>query len=146
MAGNKTILLAEDNQDDMFLVQAALASVQVRHPLQVVGNGQEAIRYLKGEGQYADRTVYPFPFLLLLDLKLPIQDGFAVLKWLQAQPQIRRQLTVVVLTGTENDESMERARELGPDAYYSKPLSFHELEELVLELKRRWMEPGNRHV
>src|SRR5678816_4089458 len=96
---HSTILLAEDNEDDIILMQRAFARARLANPLQVVHDGDEAISYLAGEPPYSDRLSHPFPLMLLLDLHLPKVNGFEVLRWLQAQPGLR-DLIVVVLTSS----------------------------------------------
>src|SRR3954469_23104638 len=94
-----TILLVEDNDDDVFAMQRALRKAQITHPVHVVSDGQKAIDYLSGSGTYTDRSNYPLPSLVFLDLKLPYVGGFEVLTWLRAQPDLRH-LAVVVLTSS----------------------------------------------
>ena len=74
-----TVLLAEDDPDDVLLTQLAFERARLANPLQVVRDGEEAIAYLSGEGAFADRDRFPMPILLLLDLKMPKMDGFQVL-------------------------------------------------------------------
>ena len=81
-----TILLAEDDQNDVFFMQRAFSQARLLNPLKVVRDGEETIQYLQGEGVYADRVQYPFPVLLLLDLRMPRRNGFDVLEWLRQQP------------------------------------------------------------
>src|SRR3954468_14589576 len=71
-----TILLAEDNEDDILLIESAFKEAGISYHFEVVKDGQRATDYLKGDGPYADRARYPMPFLLLLDLKMPIMNGF----------------------------------------------------------------------
>ena len=91
------VLLAEDNPDDVELVRRAFRETSALNPVHAVGDGDEAIQYLAGEGKYADRSAYPFPALFLLDLKMPVKDGLEVLRWLNQHPDIPRRLPVVVL-------------------------------------------------
>jgi len=84
-----TVLLAEDDADDVLLTQIAFQKARLANPLQVVRDGEEAIDYLKGEGKFADREKFPFPILLLLDLKMPRTHGFQVLEWLRKEPKLR---------------------------------------------------------
>ncbi len=92
-----TILLVEDNPKDVLLSQRAFRKANLANPLQVVEDGEAAIRYLLGEEFYSDCTLYPIPVLILLDLRLPRKSGAEILAWLRQQPELKR-LSVVVLT------------------------------------------------
>src|SRR5512137_241283 len=96
MLNDIAILLAEDDENDIFLMGRAFDRAGIPNPLFVVHNGQEAIDYLAGNGAYGRRDRFPLPGLILLDLKMPWMDGFDVLKWLRARPQFD-ELPVVVL-------------------------------------------------
>src|ERR1700761_7784346 len=97
-----TILLVEDNDDDVFAMQRALQIGRVPNPLQVVTDGKQALDYLEGTGVYADRKRFPLPDLIFLDLKLPYHSGFEILEWKLKQPQLDP-ITVVVLTGSAEE-------------------------------------------
>src|SRR5580765_2770910 len=84
--GSPVILLAEDLEEDIIIIERAFKQVYVPHRLMVVHNGEDVVRYLMGQDKYADRKTYPFPMLLLLDLKMPGTDGFEILKWLRDIP------------------------------------------------------------
>jgi len=133
-----TILLAEDDPDDVLITQIAFRKARLANPLEVVRDGEEAIAYLKGEGAYADRARYPFPALLLLDLEMPKVDGFEVLEWLREQPFIGA-LPVAILTDSTPDPYVNRAYRLGADSYLLKPASPEELLPLVKRLRAHWM-------
>ena len=135
-----TILIADDDSNDAILVGIAFREINCPNPLQVVTNGAEAIQYLSGSGRFADRATYPFPVLLLLDLKMPRQNGFDVLRWLNEHPDLRAKLTVVVWSSLLSEESSEAARELGAQALLEKPVSLHALQEQLRSLKERWPE------
>ncbi|MBE9104651.1 response regulator, partial [Nostoc cf. edaphicum LEGE 07299] len=94
-----TILLVEDNHKDVLLLQRALRKANIVNPVQVVNDGDAAVLYLSGEEPYGDRTRYPLPVLILLDLKLPRRSGAEVLMWLRQQPELKR-LPVVVFTSS----------------------------------------------
>src|SRR2546421_6515100 len=94
---NPTILLVEDSEDDVFFMRHALQKAKVIFPVQVVPDGQAALDYLAGKGQYADRNEFPLPTLIFLDLKMPYVSGFEVLEWMQRQP-FTPEIQVVVLT------------------------------------------------
>src|SRR5437870_10171701 len=108
MIGDATVLLAEDDPDDILLTQIAFEKARLANPLQVVRDGEEAIAYLKGEGHFADRHRFPLPILLLLDLKMPKVNGFQVLEWLRHDPHLKR-LPVAVMTSSDHDPDADRA-------------------------------------
>lgn len=99
MSSEDTILLVEDNPKDVLLMRRAVKKAEIANPLQVVNDGDEAVLYLSGQAPYNDRTRYPLPVLILLDLKLPRPSGAEVLMWLRQQPVLKR-LPVVVLTAS----------------------------------------------
>lgn len=117
---NETILLVEDNEDDVFIFRRAFKQAALPYSLQVAGDGQEALDYLLGVDRFTDRTVYPLPFLVLLDLKLPFKNGLEVLQTVRHSPELAG-LCVVVLTSSAEQRDLARARELGAHAYLVKP-------------------------
>jgi len=132
-----TILLAEDNEDDLWLMQQALKKAHLPKPPMVVRDGAETIDYLAGRGKYADRNQYPFPFVLLLDLKMPVKDGFEVMEWWRSQTR-RRHLTIIVLTSPPYRADIERAYALGATSYLCKPTELHDLSEMVERILQYW--------
>ena len=78
-----TVLLVEDDLNDIFLVKRAFRTAQIPNPLQVVTDGEEAINYLRGAGKYADRQAHPLPKLIVMDIKMPRRSGFEVLEWVK---------------------------------------------------------------
>src|SRR5687768_4667513 len=93
----EVIMLAEDDENDIALFKRAFKQADIKNPLQIVRDGEEAIAYLAGEGKFADRAEYPLPALLLLDLKMPRKSGFQVLQWVRQHPTLKT-LRVLVLT------------------------------------------------
>ena len=89
MARSITILVVEDEPNDAVLVNLALQKIMPGVLLPMVSDGIQALEYLKGSGPYADRSLYPFPDVVLLDLKLPLMDGFEVLRWIRQQPEFK---------------------------------------------------------
>ena len=139
MSESRTVLLVEDDPDDVLLVQRAFRKLGGQAvPLSLVGDGEQAVAYLAGQGAYADRASHPLPALLLLDLKLPRRSGFEVLEWLRAQPGLRR-LPVVVLTGSREMTDVDRALDLGANSYLVKPVGFDALLEIVRLLDLYWL-------
>jgi PAS domain S-box-containing protein len=127
------VLLVEDSDDDAFLLRRQLQKAGVDVQLQVVSDGEEAIRYLAGEGEYADRDKFPLPSLVFLDLNLPRKSGLEVLTWVREQPSLHR-LPVVVLTATEEEGAIQKAFALGADYYIVKPPSAENLKAVIDEL------------
>ena len=135
---HSAILLVEDDEADILLVRRAFRNARIANPLFEVRDGQAAIQYLSGEGEYADRTRYPIPFLILLDLRLPKLSGFEVIAWLREQPQLAN-LIVVVLTASDHVPDVTKARDLGANSYLVKPGNFEELVEMVKRIRGRWL-------
>lgn len=138
---NDSVLLAEDEMHDVFLLQRAFRVAEVKNPLVSVSNGQEAIWFLEGHGAYADRAQHPAPCLMLLDLKMPIVSGFEVLEWVRDQPSFQKSLPVIVLTSSDQEGDVRRAFELGASDYLVKPSDFNLLVLMMTDLKRNWLEP-----
>ena len=106
--------------------------------VQVARDGREALRYLRGEGEYADRERHPLPSLTLLDLNLPYVHGLEVLKQIREESTLRK-LIVVVLTSSVSDSDIERAYGLGANSYLTKPNNLEEVQELVELLGQYWL-------
>ncbi len=132
-----TLLLAEDDPNDVMLFRRAMEKSKMANPLQIAKDGEVAIAYLSGEGIYADRNLYPLPAIMLLDLKLPRKSGLEVLEWLREQPGINR-LPVVVMTSSKESADVSRAYDLGANSYLVKPVSFDNLLEMVKVLGLYW--------
>lgn len=125
------VLVVEDNDDDVFFVRRALKQAGFQNEPNCVGDGQQAMAYLAGEGAYADRTRYPMPRLILLDLQLPHQHGFDVLRWINDQPALRNLVVVVVLTHSSHAKDIALAYKLGACSFLVKPPSPDQLKELA---------------
>lgn len=138
-----TILVVEDNPDDVFLLQRAFRKANLTNPVQVVGDGQAAIDYLGGAPPYADRGTHPLPALILLDLKLPKRSGHEVLEWLRAQPGLRR-VPVAVLTTSRESPDVTRAYDSGANSYLTKPVDFDALLDLVKAVHGYWLVHNER--
>src|SRR5581483_3459147 len=113
MTKHGTILLVEDNANDIVVIRKAFAEAGVHNPLQTVHSGEEAVKYLGGQGKFADREKFPLPFLALLDLKMSHEDGFAVLRWLYERPGLKKKFTLIVLGSDSSDSEVQLAYELG---------------------------------
>src|ERR1700722_17958013 len=135
---NATILLVEDDPNDVFLMKRALKGTEIKNPLKVAGDGQEALDYLSGTDEFSDRTQFPIPNLIFLDLKLPYKGGFEVLNWIRSQPALDSTLVVVLTSSTEERDIKESYR-LGARAFLVKPPTPALLSELMISLKDFWM-------
>lgn len=133
-----TILLVEDDPNDVFLIQRAFRKANLANPIQVIKDGEAAVLYLSGQEPYADRDRYPLPILMLLDLKLPRRSGLEVLEWLKQQPKLKR-LPVVVLTSSREHTDLNRAYDLGANSYLVKPVAFDSLLNMVQTLNQYWL-------
>ena len=133
-APNQTLLVVDDSADDIAVLQHTLERARILNPIQVVTSGAGAIQYLRGEEAYSDRSLYPFPILLLLDLKMPGRTGFDVLAWLKAHPRLRPK-AVVILAGITALEEIRRAYQMGANSFLTKPLVVEDLLNVMRGLR-----------
>ena len=139
MTTTHTILLVEDDPNDILLTQRAFRKANLTHAsLQVVTDGDTAVAYLSGAGEYSDRDRYPLPVVILLDLKLPRRSGHEILGWLRQQPELKR-LLVVVLTSSNQRCDVDQAYDLGANSYLVKPIGLAALVEVVQALNLYWL-------
>lgn len=136
---SKTILLVEDNPDDVLLVQRACTKAGLTCTLQTVSNTDSAIAYLSGSGQYGDRDRFQGPAVVLLDLKLPGRPGFDLLGWIRDHAELRT-LPVVVFTSSRESPDIQRAYSLGANSYLTKPVRFDDLLQLIRTLNLYWLD------
>ena len=124
-----TILVVEDNDNDGALLKLMFRRSRILNPVQVVWAVQDAMRYLKGEGPYADRSVHPFPTMLIVDSHLPDASGFDLLRWLQDHKALAPAV-VVMLTGSDV-HAFKTSYELGAQSFLTKPLKFDDFKNMV---------------
>src|SRR4051794_17195731 len=110
------ILVVEDNADDVELIQIALENAGLRNLIHVVQDGNEAIAYLEGTGRFANRSDYPLPRVIFLDLNLPGKSGHEILTWM-AERKALEEIVRVVLTGSDDPNDLRKAYELGANSY-----------------------------
>lgn len=135
---NKIILLVEDNPDDRILTVRALKQHNISNEIKEVKDGQEALDYLFGEGEYAGRDTTIQPQIILLDLKLPRVDGLEVLQRIRADSRTRR-LPVVILTSSNEQKDKISSYDLGANSYVRKPVDFNEFIEAAIQLDMYWL-------
>ena len=135
---NKTILLVEDNPDDVKLTLRAFKRNNMLNPIIVARDGVEALDFLFARGAYAERAGKSLPTLIILDLKLPRLDGLGVLTAIRADEQTRL-IPVVVMTSSKEEQDLFQSYSLGANSYVRKPVNFAEFLEAVRVLGIYWM-------
>ena len=138
-----TILHVEDDPNDVLLVERALRKAGVTASVRVVTDGEEAVNYLASQTQMTDSEQNPVPTLVLLDLKLPRKSGLEVLEWIRRTDGLRR-LPVVMLTSSRQPVDINRAYDLGVNAYLAKPVSFDMLVDVLKTLEAFWLRSNER--
>jgi CheY-like chemotaxis protein len=138
MNEQQIILLVDDSDNDLSLMRNACRAANFQAALRMVNSGEEAIAYLHGEGDYTDRSRFPLPTVMLLDLKMPMKDGFEVLRWVRQQPLLKR-LSVIILTASARPEDVTLAFDLGANSYLVKPSAMSSLIAMMCCL-RDWLE------
>jgi CheY-like chemotaxis protein len=144
-ATGNVILLVEDNEDDVFLMQNALAMAEVKTRLEVVRDGQEALHYLSGTAGFTDRARFPFPGLILLDLKLPYRSGLDILAWMRQEANLPPAI-VVVLTSSDEPADLKTAYGLGANTYLVKPPTASMICDIVTAFKLDWLRSNASHI
>ena len=138
MENNKlSILLVEDNEDDVLIAQRAFTEFTVINDVKVARDGQEALDMLTAAGRYAGGKPLK-PALILLDITLPLMDGISALKKIKAEPTLRG-IPVVMLTTSSRREDIERSYENGAASYITKPASLEEFLELARRFEMYWV-------
>ena len=120
--------MVEDNDNDVILFRNILEQAGIVTNVIPVETAEAAISYLSGEGPYEDRSLHPFPRMVLVDLKLPGKSGHEVLRWLNQRPELNH-LVRVVLTGSDDPKDRRVAYELGANCFLQKPLTIQQLTE-----------------
>ena len=134
------ILLVEDDPNDAHLAQRALQRAGASQEILHLQDGEEAINYLSGKPPFGDRSRYPMPSLVLLDLKMPRMSGFDVLAWLQGHPELAAlPVVVTVRTGSIEPQDVVNAKRLGAVGYEVKPIDFGKLVEIAKGIDSRWL-------
>ena len=134
-----TILVVEDDPNDLFFLKRAFTTVQAKCLMQAVGDGAEAIDYLRGVDDYADRRRFPLPALILMDLKMPRVDGFEFLSWLRREPVLKL-IPVVVFSSSNLPHDVKRAYDLGANSFVVKVQDNTALPDTLRTLASYWLE------
>lgn len=131
------ILVAEDDENDAWIMQRALQRAKVLDPLLFVNDGQEAINYLSGVGKYSDRKAFPLPSLAIFDIKMPRKTGFEALQWVRQQKNLKS-LPVMMLSSSGEQKDIDKAYELGANAYLVKRGQIDELSYVLKQACNFW--------
>lgn len=138
MISTATILIIEDDPNDVLFLQTAFKRVGITNPVQIAKDGQEALNYLRGEGRFSDREQFPIPYLIFLDLKLPAMPGLEVLKWVRERPEFNATV-VIVLTSSSDPRDIDAAYEFRTSAYLVKPSGIDSLTAVAQSVKEFWL-------
>ena len=135
--GKVKVLLVDDSHDDGFFIRRALDKAGIGQCVNIVGDGQEAIEYLRGEGDFGNRSKFPFPNVILSDLKMPRMSGFDLLRWIRQHPECSV-IPIILLSGSNQQSDVVEAYRLGASSYMVKPHTAKELEHLMRVMTEYW--------
>ena len=136
-AHSKLILIVEDYEDDAKLLQVLLTNCGLANPVRIALSAEETMNYLAGGPPFADRSLYPLPAIVFVDLKLPGISGFDLLRWMKGNPELKHTF-VVVLSATGDLTSVQAAYALGANSFLIKPCRAADLENLVICYPSFW--------
>jgi CheY-like chemotaxis protein len=126
------ILIAEDNADDQLLLQYAFRAAHLPNKFHIVSNGAEAITWLTSAREHPNNLLFPAPGLVILDIQMPYKSGLQVLEWIRSEPAYGT-LPVVIMSGNNLPETVERALKLGAQSYLFKPGDYSELTGFIYD-------------
>ena len=137
MGTSLTILLAEDNEDDIFILARALKSAGLSAPVHICRDGREVLDYIEGQAEFADRDRFPFPRMLILDIKMPKVTGLEVLRFVRNHPACAV-IPSIILTSSSHPNDVKAAFELGANAYFTKPATPEGMRDLLTLIHKFW--------
>ena len=133
------ILVADDDEDDRFLIKEAFEESRLGNPVDFVEDGMELLEYLRREGQYQDLKKQAYPGLILLDLNMPRLDGRGALTEIKKNSAWQR-IPIVILTTSKSEEDIVRTYGLGVNSFITKPVTFDDLVSTVRVLGAYWLQ------
>lgn len=143
------ILIAEDDEDDRLLMQDAFTECCLSNPLFFVEDGEELLDYLYHRGDYTAAEQFPLPGLILLDLNMPKKDGREALAEIKQDAKLR-QIPIVILTTSKEEEDVLRSYTLGVSSFIAKPVTFEQLVDVISCIGQYWFEivvlPPEHHI
>ena len=134
-----TMLLAEDDYDDRYLISEALDESGIENQLYIVENGEDLLDYLKNRGKYTDKEKYPRPGLILLDLNMPLMDGREALAIIKKDPDLKM-IPIVVLTTSQAEDDIQETYGLGITGFITKPMTFSGLVDIMKSVGNYWFQ------
>jgi len=137
MEGKPIVLIIEDDPNDAFFIKRAFEKIGVPFPAHICPSATNAIRYLLGEGEYQDRQKFPFPSIIVTDIKMPEMDGFEFLKWVRDHPALQV-IPTIVMSSSAIPEDVKCAYCLGANAYLQKPAGMDGLAEIFKAFLELW--------
>lgn len=129
---NETVLLVDDDENDALLMQTAFQRAHFHPSLTVLTDGEQAIEYLKGDGEYGNRNLHPWPCVMVLDLKMPKTNGFEVLQWAKDQRDLPH-FPIIVMSSSSLQEDVQKAMSLGADSYIVKSSDYLQAAKTIGE-------------
>lgn len=136
MAKKISVLIAEDEENDVFLYERGFQKIGIDN-YRIVRDGEQAIEYLRGRGQFSDRERFPFPNWLMLDLKMPRVDGFQVLQWIKDNPSCKV-VPTVIFSSSRQPGDVARCYDYGVNAFFVKPVRMEEMVKTLALIENFW--------
>ena len=130
---NEAILIIDDDPDDANLIRLTVLGLHPNASVQTITSGLDLKAYLEGRGRYADREVFPYPGLILLDLRMPEMDGFEVMAWLKSQ-LLHAAIPVIVISAFDQQANIRKAYQLGARTFLSKPIHAESIRDAIRAL------------
>ncbi len=141
----RPIIYVEDEESDALLLKISFERIGVVDAFKLVPDGEQAIAYLAGKGNYANRELFPLPCLVLLDLNLPRKSGFEVLQW-RRQDKVARTIPFIVFTSSSQPRDIQQAYDLGANAYLTKVPSLNDWTKRASAIRDFWLEQNTSPV
>jgi two-component system response regulator len=128
------IVIVDDDSDEATLVKRAVLSLRPKSPIRTVFGGRELLKYLEGEGCYSDRKAFPFPSVILLDLRMPEMNGFELLERMKNEPRYAG-IPVIVISSFDRQREIRKSYQLGARTFLSKPVHPESIRDAIRALR-----------
>ncbi len=135
---DRALLIVEDSPADRLIIERAIEEAQLKCEFRMVNDGQQALNYLNGLGDYADRDAYPLPTLLFLDINMPVMNGKETLKAIRAHERFFG-LPVIMLSTSDHDNDINVCYKLGANAFITKPVSLDSFIRTLIKVDEFWL-------